>query len=256
MSGRGLALAVCGDRKRRDVGSLTRGRIVAAQATAEARAVDDIGIVRIGNIVVAFIGANRMPITIADRAVVASARNGHAAAVLLSGINVVRETLIGCQVIELSRRLVVPARPGQAAVDSDGGALVARRGHVIGMQRIDPQEVIVIAAGSTLDDLAVPAAIATAAERLADGVHHVRIVGRDRDAAGVIAGERLFVVDPLPGGPAIIRAIQAAGFFRVHGGVDPQSVVGSRRGDADAAQRPRGPARSRKPGPAHAAILR
>src|SRR5207248_5944314 len=108
------------------------------------RTVDNGRIGRIGNVVVAFVSAHRMPVTEGDRAVVAAACDGHGAGILLAGIDPVGEAVVGGQMIELPGRLVVPAAPRSAAVDAHHRALVGAGDHAIGVERIDPDVVIIV----------------------------------------------------------------------------------------------------------------
>ena len=144
--------------------------------------------------------------------------------------------------IELAGRLVVPAGPGLAGVDADGRALVRAGGHVVGMGRVDPDEVVVVAAGRAAEDLALGAAFAAAAHRLADQPDDVRIVRVDRDAAGIVAGEGAALVDLRPARAAVVRAPEAAVGAGVDRRVEAQARGGARGRDADPAERARRPA--------------
>jgi hypothetical protein len=55
--------------------------------------------------------------------------------------------VVGAHVVELRRRLVVPGTPGAAAIHADGGALVHGQQDDIGILGVDPDGVIVVAAG-------------------------------------------------------------------------------------------------------------
>src|SRR5438045_287470 len=68
--------------------------------------------------------AGRVPSSIANLAEVAAVGYGNGAAVLLRGVHVIRESVVRDYVVELPRRLVVPAAPRRSRVDADDGALV------------------------------------------------------------------------------------------------------------------------------------
>ena len=53
--------------------------------------------------------------------------------------------------IELRGWLVVPGGPRPAAVDRDRGTLVGREQHHVRMQRIDPDSLVVVAAGRSFE---------------------------------------------------------------------------------------------------------
>src|SRR6185437_6440387 len=101
--------------------------------------------------VVALIAADRMPIAEGDGPIVAAARGADGAAVLLAAVDPVGEAIVGAEMIELSRRLVIPAAPGPAVIDRDDRPLVGAGDPVVGMLGIDPEEVIVITARRALD---------------------------------------------------------------------------------------------------------
>ena len=148
----GRPLAVCGRRPRRDVLHFAGARVPARDARAQAGAVDDVRVFGIGNVVVALVAADRVPVAERDRAVVAAARDADGAGILLAGVDPVREAVVGGEVVELAGRLVVPVAPVRAAVDGDDGALVARGDHVARQARVDPEVVVVVAAGRALED--------------------------------------------------------------------------------------------------------
>src|ERR1700756_5894879 len=89
--------------------------------------------------------ADRIPLAVGDRAVVAAGCDAHRAALLLPGADPVREGRRGAHVIELRRRLVEPAAPALAAVHGDDRALVADQREDAGIGRADPHVLVVIA---------------------------------------------------------------------------------------------------------------
>ena len=91
-----------------------------ARAPVEARhlaAVDDVGVERIGRDVAVLLDADRVPIAKRDLPVVAAARDARRAALLLAAAHAIRKRVVGADVVELRRRLVVPAAPRLAAVE-------------------------------------------------------------------------------------------------------------------------------------------
>src|ERR1700681_1693484 len=101
---------------------------------------------RVGRGVAVFFHARRMPVAKRDRAVVAARHHAGAAALLLAAVDAVRKTVVGDDVVELRRRLVVPRAPRRAAVHADDRALVAaeqNRARILGR---DPDALIVVAA--------------------------------------------------------------------------------------------------------------
>src|SRR5437588_12293626 len=99
--------------------------------------------------------AHRMPIAKCDLAVIAAAGSFGGAAILLGAIHVIRKLIIGGHVIKLRRRLVEPRAPGFGAIHAYGGALIAAKNHALGILRIDPQAVIVVAARRAFDRLKI-----------------------------------------------------------------------------------------------------
>ncbi len=68
------------------------------------------------------------PVAKSDFAEVAAAGGADAAAFLLSAIDPVRKLVVGDDVIELRRGLVVPGTPGLSAIHADGRALIDGEG--------------------------------------------------------------------------------------------------------------------------------
>src|SRR4029079_5034303 len=102
-------------------------------------------------------------------------------AVLLPAVDPVGEPVVGGEVVELPRRLVVPAAPGSAPVDGNHRSLVACGGDVIRVLRVDPDEMVVVAAGRAFQDLEGLPSVGRAANRLAGHVHDVGTDGIGRD---------------------------------------------------------------------------
>src|ERR1035438_6054884 len=201
-------------------------------------AVDDVGMERVGRDVVVFLGAHGMPFAEGDLAIVAAAGDGGGSALLLPAVDPVGRLVIGDDVIELRGGLVVPTAPGSAVVDGDGGALIGGEEDDVGVQGIDPDGVIIVAAGRALDGGEGPAGVVGAVGGSVGRSEEVLVLGVDADAGEIAtaAVDALFPVGAFQIGAGIVGTVDAAGFAarfdeRVHAiGV----AVGE--GDADASQ--------------------
>src|SRR5580692_6582250 len=179
-------------------------------------AVDQIGMQRIGRHVSIFFGADRMPIAKSDFSPVAAAGDSGRATFLLSAVYPVGKWIVGNDVIELRGGLVVPGAPGFAAVDGGGGALVCGEQNNSRIFGIDPDGVIVVAAGSAFDGGKIHAAIAGAIGGSVADINDVRIFGRDAHPGeiGAASPDALFMIDALPAFSGVVGAIEAAYFGR------------------------------------------
>src|SRR4029079_16267381 len=121
-----------------DVRYLAGARIPPAYSAAKARAVDDVRIDGIGNIIIALVGADRVPVAPGDLAIIAAAGDRDRSAVLLAAVNPIGETVVRGDVTELAGRLVVPATPGSAAVDGHRCTLIGSFGDMPRVLGIDP----------------------------------------------------------------------------------------------------------------------
>src|SRR5205807_3821052 len=198
-----------------------------------------------------------VPVAQRDRPIVGAARDRDGAVVLLRAVEAVGKLVVGRDVVELRRGLVVHSGPGGAAVERYGGAAVVPLDHAARILGIDPQ------------DVAVPVGDADARERLAavhrapgaqvQDVHGILVRGIGGDGREVPRPHHEFLVrvDTLPARPRVVGAEDAAA--RVGGrafdaGPQPRRI-GGRYGDPDAAQGPRRePPARRDIGPAVAAV--
>src|SRR6185436_9373556 len=129
---------------RRNVFRLTGENV----ATRDRATEQNFGMQRIGRGVARFAArAQTFPIAIGDLGMIAARRSADGAAVLLRAGDPVRKAIVRCDVIDLRCRLVVPGTPRYRAIDSDNGALVAGDNHSLRIVRIDPELVIIVAAG-------------------------------------------------------------------------------------------------------------
>src|SRR5437867_1096770 len=164
-------------------------------------AVDDVGIERVRRDVAALAGAHRRPVAEGDRAEVAATRHAGGARILLSAVHAVGEGVVRDHVVELGRRLLVPAAPAAAAVERDHRALVAAHDHARRARGIDPQLMIVVPAWLSLEDAERLAAVRGLEERHVGHVDDVGVPGIHGDAAEVpvAVGEPRIAPRELPG---------------------------------------------------------
>src|SRR5262249_55057758 len=131
----------------------------AAVKTVEAaEGVSTINNVRIAGIrrdVSALARAHRVPIAKRDGTEIAAARGGNPAAVPLRAVNAIGKLVINRNVIELGCGLVVPRTPGLSAIHAYAGALIAAKNHALRIGRINPERVVIVAAGSAFKRLKI-----------------------------------------------------------------------------------------------------
>src|ERR1035438_4876915 len=88
-----------------------------------------------------------MPFAKSDLAIIAAAGHARRSTLLLPAANAIRKSIVGRGVIHLRGRLVVPGTPRLAAVHRDNRALIAHNQENVRMLRIDPDLLIIVAAG-------------------------------------------------------------------------------------------------------------
>ena len=123
-------------------------------------------------------------------------------------------------------------------VDADGGALIGGQEDDVGVQGIDPDGVVVVAAGRAFDGGETLAGVVGAVGGGVGDVDDVLVLGVDADAGEIAAAavDALLAVDVFPVGAGIVGAVDAAGFAaRFDEGVHAIGVAG-RDGDADASE--------------------
>ena len=216
-----------------DVLFLKRPPVEAPHAAAE----DDVGIARVGrDVPVLAAHGDGPPVALAQVSVVGSRRRRGRSAVLLRAVDPVRKAIVGGDVVELRGRLVVPGAPGPASVHADHRALIAAQDHAPGIGRIDPELVIVVAAGRALERLEGSTRVGRLVQGRVARIDDVGVVGVDRHAGEVPAA----LPDPPisarkpPSDAGVVGHVQAAG-LRVHQGVDPAAHARSER-DPDTAE--------------------
>src|SRR6185503_7205637 len=134
------------------------------------------------------------------------------AAVLLRAGYPVRKTIISRDVIDLRSWLVVPRAPRRGTVYSHNRALIARDDHSFRIVRIDPELVIVVAAGRAFDRRPRLARISRAIHRRVHHVNDVCVLRIDGDLFEVPAAvpQSLVARQPRPRGAAVVRSKHAA----------------------------------------------
>src|SRR5713226_6804577 len=196
-------------------------------------AINQIRMQRIGRDIAVFFDADGGPVAKSDFAKVAAAGGADRAAFLLASVDPVGELVVGDDVIEKRGGLVVPGTPGLAAVHADGRALVHGEGDDVGVFGIDPDGVVVVAAGRALDGREILAGVSGAVSRSVGHVDHIFISWIDAHAAEVVAAtpDSLFIIHLLPAFTSIIGAVNTAAFlgvqlFRVDPGIHAVGVAG------------------------------
>src|SRR5260370_38157609 len=120
-----------------------------------------------------------------DCGVIGSAGKHEGFAVLLRCVGVVGDLIVDGDVIELRGRLVVPGGPGGSTIDADADALIGGLDHARGVFRIDPQRMIVVAAGRTFQHGEGFAAVGGTIDCDVRQVYDVGIAWIDGDATEV-----------------------------------------------------------------------
>src|SRR5262249_39751861 len=150
------------------------------------------------------------PLAIADRSKVAAARDAHRAALLLAAADPVREVGGDADVIELRGGLVVPAAPGLAAIAGDVGALIADQDENRWIAGVDPQILVVVAAGRTAQPRPGLAAVGRLHRDQARDVDHVGVPGIDHRHHQIAAADphhrSLVAGDPGPRRAGVVGA--------------------------------------------------
>ena len=151
---------------------------------------------------------------------------------MLSAINPIWELVVGDHMVELRGRLVVPGTPGGPAIHRDGRALIAGQQDDFGMFGIDPDGVIIVAAGRAFDGRESLPCVRRAIRGSVRHVDDVFVLGIHAHAGevGSAPGNALLRVHALPGCSRVVGAIECARFRfhqRVHAvrirGCDPDA---------------------------------
>ena len=206
---------------------LIRGLHVLAGELALASAIDDVGILRVGDDGTGFAsGADAELLTGAG----GIAGDDDGGVILLRAVEAIGVLIIDGDLIDFGGGLIVFRTPGSAAIDRDNGTAIVCLQHVIRIFGIDPDVVIVgVRAEGAGESLAGVSRFEPAFVAYPDGVGIVGIdtervvVERARDE---IAG----AVDELPGCAGVFRAIQAGAGFGFDQRVD---AIGFGCGEGD-----------------------
>jgi hypothetical protein len=166
-----------------------------------------LGLKRVRGDIAILLDADGVPFAEGDLAIVAAAANGGRAALLLAAVDPVGELVIGADVIELGRRLIVPAAPRLAAIDADRGPLVAGQKKDLRMVGIDPDRVVIVAAGSTFDRGESLATVRGTVHRGIGNIDNILILGIDLYLGKVVAvaPDALCRMDPAPAFAGIVE---------------------------------------------------
>src|SRR5206468_1518352 len=115
---------------------------------------------------------------------------------------------------------------GLAAIDADSGALIDGEGDDVGVFGINPDSVIVVPAGRSLDGREGTARVGGAVGRNVCDVDCVFVSGVDAHAGKIVAAppDAFVVVDALPAFARIVRAVEAAELGRIDEGVDAVAI--------------------------------
>ena len=212
-------------RARGDVLRLAGAPVVARELAA----VDDVGVERVGRDVAVLLDRHRVPVAEGDPPVVRAARDTGRAALLLAAADAVRERVVRADVVELRRRLVVPAAPALAGVHRDDGPLVGREDHHLRPLGVDPDPLVVVPARRA----------AEAGERLPAVRRLPRHDRRDEHDVGILRVDSHLGGVRGPGDDAGIGVHARPGLARVVGAVDPRLLAGLDGGE-EAAREARG----------------
>ena len=144
--------------------------------------------------------------------------------------------IIGDYVIKLSSWLVVPGTPGASAVDRDRGALVDAKQDDVGIFRIDPDGVVVVAARRAFPRDKVFSAVSGLVGGRVRYINGVLVFWRNANPCEVrpASPDPVFIIDACPALPGIVRAVDAPLCRGIHHGEHALRIAGS-YSDPDAA---------------------
>src|SRR6266702_7236434 len=197
-------------------------------------AIKNVGIERIDGDISVLENPDQMPIAKSYFAVIAAALRRHGAALLLRAVNPVRKAIVGGDVIELRRWLVVPTAPRRAAIHANDRALIGAERDNMRIFRADPDALVIVAAGRAFESRKSFSAVRGFPRRRIRNVNHVRIVRRDRDAhrARAAAADAPVAVYLFPGLACIVRAIDSRALGGLRRNIDALRIAW-RNGNAD-----------------------
>src|SRR5581483_600132 len=123
-----------------------------------------------------FDDAHRMPLAIGNCSVIPTTRNADGPALLLPAAYFVGKRVRHRGVIKLRRRLVVPGAPGCPAIHRNERSLVADQQNYFRIVRIDPDVLVVVAAGSAANSCPALASVIGTESHNAGAVNNVRVL--------------------------------------------------------------------------------
>src|SRR6267378_4289855 len=123
----------------------------ATLVTRKHSAIHNVRVKWIGNHVTIFFSAHRMPFSESYLAVVATTSDAGGAALLLTAAQSIWKSVVGIDVIELGRRLVVPTAERFSTVYGDDRALIAGQQNNVRVVWIDPDVLVIVASRRTAE---------------------------------------------------------------------------------------------------------
>ena len=190
-------------------------------------AIDKIRIQRIGRDIPVLFYSYREPVTKRDPAEVASTRRARAPTFLLPAVHPVRKLIVRDYVIKLRSGLVVPGTPGLAAVDAESSPLVAAEKNNVGVFRVNPNRVIVIAAGSALECTEILPRVRRPVRGGVGDVNDIFVVGCNSHAGKIrtASPDTLLGVYSRPVFARIFGTIEPTQLRRIHQGVHAFGII-------------------------------
>ena len=187
------------------------------------RATEGIGDFRIDRIdgdVAKFESRMRRPIQIGDRSKISSTTCTHDSAILLSCVNPVRKIVAYGDMIDLSRRLVIPRTPSRASIKGNSCALVTTEKNSAGIVRINPHIVRIVSARSTLESFESVSTIGRAVDASSNCIDDVGISRVNKDTRRIVAlsvgNSRIICRHFSPISAAVVGSIQSKDADDIH----------------------------------------
>src|SRR6266852_463022 len=196
-----------GAQPRRNILHLAVVTVVAGEVTIVVAGITDFRIAEVRPDVSGFSAPDGVPVSRADRAVIAATTDGHRGVVLLGPVDPVIEVVIRRYVVKLSRWLIVLWCPRGAAVYGDSDAAVVCLDHALRIRRINPELVIVsMGDGQRVEK---PSAIRRTKKTQVEQIHSALVL-RISEHVVLIPGPHPngVVIHHLPGLAVVVRAIQ------------------------------------------------
>src|SRR5262249_3885196 len=179
--------------------------------TADFATVNEIGVEWVRRDVAILLDADRMPVAEGDLSVPTPATHPGRTALLLAAIDPIRKLIVRDDVIELGGGLVVPGTPRLAAVDRDDRSLIRSGEDNLGVVRVDPDGVIIIAARRPTDAGEGRAAVGGAVHGGVGGIDNIWVLGIDFHFGEIAATppDAGIICNPPPAFPLVVGAVDA-----------------------------------------------